>query len=52
MNLKRIRFWFLLFFSLSVTVSAQQATKADVEALATKVSSIEKTVNKIDQRHG
>ncbi|MCH8291692.1 hypothetical protein IH992_11410 [Candidatus Poribacteria bacterium] len=50
MNLKRMPFWFILFFSLSITASAQQATKADIEALATKVSSIEKTVNKIDQR--
>ena len=50
MNLKRMPFWFLLFFFLSITASAQQATKADIEALATKVSSIEKTVNKIDQR--
>ena len=50
MNLKRITFWLLLFLSLSTVASAQQVTKADIQALETKVSNLETTANAIDKR--
>jgi len=50
MNLKQMTFWFSLFLLISAVTSAQQVTRSDLEVLATKVSSLETTVNKIDQR--
>jgi len=50
MNLNRVIFWLLVSLSLSTPVFAQQATRADIEILSAKLSSLETTVNKIDQR--
>jgi len=50
MNRKQIAFLLFLFLLFPPVASTQQATKADLEVLATKVSSLETTANKIDQR--
>ena len=50
MNRKRMTFWLLLFLLLSAVASAQQATKADIQALETKVSNLEITVKEMDKR--
>jgi len=57
MNLKLISFWLILFLSLPITVSAQQAIKADIlslekriQALDTRVSNLEITVKEMDKR--
>jgi hypothetical protein len=38
MNLKRMTVWLFLLLALSTTASAQQATKADIQALEIRVS--------------
>ena len=50
MKFNAITFCLLIVLSLSTVASAQQVTKADIEGLSTKLSSLETTVNKIDQR--
>ena len=50
MNLKRITFWLLLFLSLSTVASAQQATKADIQALEARLSNLEITVKEMETR--
>jgi len=50
MNFKSIFFGLFVFFFLSTTVSAQQATKADVQALEVRVSNLETTVKEMDKR--
>jgi len=50
MNRKLITFWLLFFLLLPTVAFAQQVTKAHLEVLTTKFSSLEMTVNKIDQR--
>ena len=52
MTFTRLWFWLLLFLSLSTIAPAQQVTKTDIDVLATKVSHLETTVNKIDNRLG
>jgi len=57
MKLKHTALWLFILFSLVTTTSAQQATKADiqalekrVQALETTVSTLETTVNAMDKR--
>jgi len=47
MNLKRITFWLLLFGMLPNIASAQQATKADIQALELKMIT---TITEMDKR--
>jgi beta-lactamase regulating signal transducer with metallopeptidase domain len=49
-NRKRITVWLFLFLLLSTLASAQPLTKSDLEVLATKLSSLETTVNEVDKR--
>jgi len=57
MNRKQISFWLLLFWVIPTIASAQQLTKADIQALAKrvqmlemKVSNLEITVKEMDKR--
>ena len=50
MNRKRMTFWLLLFLLLPAVVSAQQATKADIQVLEAKIISLETAVREMDKR--
>ena len=54
MNPKFIRFWFLLFLSLSNAAFAQQATKADLQALELKLTNqideLDQQIDEVDKR--
>ena len=45
--MKRVTFWLILFLLLSTVVSAQQATKADIQALELKVTN---QITEMDKR--
>ncbi len=47
MNLKRITFWLFLFLLLPIIASAQQVTKADIQALELKMIT---TITEMDKR--
>ena len=47
MNLKHMTFWLLLFLSLPTIVSAQQATKTDIQALELKLTN---QINELDKK--
>ena len=47
MNLKRITFWLFLFLLLPIIASAQQLTKADIQALELKMIT---TITEMDKR--
>ncbi len=47
MNLKRMTFWLLIILCLSTAASAQQATKADLQALELKLTN---QMNEMDKR--
>ena len=50
MNFKRMTFWLLLLLSLSTPAFAQQATKADIQALDAKITNLQITVTEMDKR--
>jgi len=50
MDRKRLTFWLFLFLLLSPVASAQQATKADIQMLEVKITSLETTVREMDKR--
>ncbi len=50
MDRKRFTFWLFLFLLLPPVASAQQATKADIQMLEVKITSLETTVREMDKR--
>ncbi len=50
MNLKRIISCLVTFFVLSAVASAQQATKADIQVLESKITSVDTKVTEMDRR--
>jgi peptidoglycan hydrolase CwlO-like protein len=50
MNLRQMTFWLFLFLLFPTFASAQQATKADIQALEAKITNLETTVREMDKR--
>jgi flagellar biosynthesis chaperone FliJ len=50
MNLKQMTFFLIPFLFLSTAVSAQQATKADIQVLEAKIASLDTKITEMDKR--